>query len=238
MDPARWCTFSDESYNEHEWWVVGMVIRSEDIPELASNLRLAVENACSRGGCPNLTPTCELHGHELAQGKGAYEGMSYEARIALYASALSAIAQSRVHVTLKGVDRERLLQRYNDPFHPHQVVTTYMLEDVHAFLAGRGPGHCTTITMDENESTRRLLQADLRRHREHGTWGFKELRLERVRGTMEFRSSSEHPMLQAADLIAYITLRARKREAKAYRTAQRLRRILRPVILSEKFWVP
>jgi hypothetical protein len=230
-------TYLDESYTKDRFYIAALGCPDDVAIPLASELDQVMQDAASAYG---VSPTTELHGYELVNGKQAWKVLATQvrARIGIYDKAMAAIGRHPVKVFLCGVDIPALQRRYSYPEPPHTVVLQHVLERVNDF-ASYGPERVLFIADEvaEADSHRQSLID----YRKHGTPGYLSSRLGQVVDTIHFVPSHTSRLLQAADLIAYLHRRRHthtETDPRAARASERMWGHVQPRVVHERLWTP
>lgn len=237
-------TYVDESYCKTCYYVAALACPETEAIPLTNSLNDVVTSAAS--SYPGLlSPTAELHGYDIFQGKRDWEQLTQlvRARIGVYDKALRAIADHDVAIIIRGVMSERLKERYgNKAFHPHSVALTQLMERVD--ILAEEHGELALMIADEpgQSDQQPEYRADLRHFQEHGTWGYRSRRIKCVVDTIHFAPSSESRLLQAVDLIAFlhhrrVTTRP-DADARAVRANDRLWSRIADKVWHQYCWTP
>ncbi len=237
-----WFAYVDESFNRSQHWVAALLVQHTRVNETARALRNVVDHASAQFG---IDPTAELHGHDLFHGKGEFAPMKTvpRARIALYASALRTLVDADCWIILRGVSKPGLLRRYGAGHeHPHRIVMTHLLERIDIFChSTRGDDDHAVVVADEHHETQSALLRDLVTYQDRGTWGYLARRIHRVVDTIHFVNSRTNPLVQGADLIAFLTLRAKtvhEADARAARATAAVQAVIQRHTHHEHCWWP
>ena len=206
--PNLYCvllTYLDESYTSARYFIAGLLVPDTEARSLTAALDNVVEEAGHEHG--RIPATAELHAHHIVSGLAAWKKLkpNVPARIAVYGAAIQAIADHDVTIIIRSVDIIGLGKRYPDGHdHPHSVVLTHLVERVDEY-AGSVDQNALLIAneVDEQASYRR----DLWRYQRDATWGYRSRQITRVVDTLHFAPSSSSRLVQAADLIAFLTRR-------------------------------
>ncbi|MDO5684323.1 MAG: DUF3800 domain-containing protein, partial [Propionibacteriaceae bacterium] len=198
--------YVDESFNDREFWLSGLVVPMNRAGELEDSLDGIVARAVSDFGVPARV---ELHGQDLAQGKREWDVLAgkLRARMSLYSDALKAISQvPELRAFQYGLDRERHRKRYANPWPERQVLIGHLAQRVHTSMSSED--HLVVIMDDA--PTQESMRSHLRDLKRHGTYSrINSSPLQRIVDTLYFAPSNESRLLQASDLISYIHLRSR-----------------------------
>lgn len=237
-----WFAYVDESFNRSQHWVAALLIQHLRVNQTAGAMRELVERASEQFG---IDASAELHGHDLFHGKGEFQPMKEapRARIALYAAALRTLTDAECWIILRGVSKPGLCRRYGTAHqHPHRIVMTHLLERIDMFCqSSRGADDHAVVVADEHHETQSALLRDLVTYQDRSTWGYLARRINRVVDTIHFVNSRTNPLVQGADLIAFLTLRAktvREPHARAARATASVQAFIQPHVHHDHCWWP
>lgn len=223
-------SYMDETHNADSYWICGVVVHVDNIKR-AKDAFIAVADEAETAA--NLWGRPELHGYELWGGEGDFEDVAPGVRITAYADALDALAASDPMIVLRGVRRPQL--KYQ---HPHRLAWRYAIEAVDQ-LPGDGP---ILVVADEHKETESALRSDIHAYIASGTGGWKPHAVKRVMPELRFLDSRSHPLLQAADLVAFLHQRRFNIENESNRRVQRVReslwRKVAPAVRVLHIWEP
>ena len=180
----------------------------------------------------------ELHGKELFQGQGAWRSLQPRQRIAVYRGAFEAIAAHEVHIIVRGVMCQRLIERYTYPEKPHRVVLGHLLEQVDTLATQQKD--LALVIADEVQGQNEHRQ-DLWTFQRYATPGYKSKKITKVVDTMHFVPSHASRMVQACDLIAFLYLRIhghKEKNERAERANKDLWEIVQPRLHHQHTWHP
>jgi hypothetical protein len=198
--------YMDESFNDAEFWVTGLVVPEAQAVALERALDQVVVNAAADYG---VDPGTELHGYQLMSGKGDWATLHPlpRARIAVLNDALTAIANtSGLRAFSNGLLIEALKRRYVDPHPPRQVLIGYVAQRCHGLLRD---GEVLALFVDDNP-TKAAIRDHVRHFKRVGTWSRINSRpLENILDTVYFAPSCDSRLLQAADLVSYVHFKSR-----------------------------
>jgi hypothetical protein len=200
-----WFAYVDESFNADRYWVAAVLVHHQRINATHRALRDVIAQATVIYG---LAADAELHGHEIFHAEDAWEPMKelVRARIGVYAKAFRCLGDARCRIIFRGVARPGLARRYGDAApHPQRVTMTHLIERVDEFAQARND--YALIVADEHHETQSALLRDLITFQDTGTWGYRGRRIQRVVDTIHFVNSATNPLVQAADLVAFLKLR-------------------------------
>jgi hypothetical protein len=97
------------------------------------------------------------------------------------------------------------------------------------------------IVADEHHETQSMLLRDLVTYQDRATCGYLSRRIHRVVDTIHFVNSRTNPLVQGADLIAFLALRAKttqEADPRAARATTALQSILQPRVHHDHCWWP
>lgn len=236
--------YVDESYCPDCYYVAALLVPDTAVQALTAALDTVVRQAAVNYS--GITPTAELHGYDLFQGKGDWTPIKpmLRARIGVYDKALRAIADHDVTVIVRGVAApQRLRERYGArAWHPHTIALAHLLE--------RCDEHLETVSdlglviADEagQADQQPEYRADLRRYQDVGTSGYRRRRIINIVDTLHFAPSSASRLVQAVDLIAFIYHRIQttteKADARAVRVNAALWDRIQPRVAHCLCWYP
>lgn len=238
--------YLDESHDKSEYWIAGLIVPALRAQALEFALDAVVAKAES--AYPALAKfdnkPIELHGHALAQGTDDWAPMSnmLRARLGIYEEALSTIATvEHAAIVRTGVDRKRQAARYGEHAdHPHEWALKFALERTHEVVKQRNG--MVLVTCDQTDDPDRH-HANLRVFRSFSTGGTMPRKLTTIVDTIHFADSCHSRLVQAADLVSYISFRVRadelhQRSGKATEAAKRLWGIVEPLQARQYLWRP
>jgi hypothetical protein len=230
--------YVDESYTPSTYWIAALICEESALIPLAADLDQVVAKASA--AYSGISSTAELHGYPLFHGKEDWTALATmtRARIGVYAEALDAISRHPIHIVIRGVDRQKLLDRYSYPDHPHSVVLSHLLERVDE--CAEKHDEITLVIADE------IDQADTHRQslwyfQRHGTGGYRHRVLTRIVDTIHFAPSKSSRLVQAADLVAYLHCRmmsGNDTDERAKRANDTLWAKISPQVIHSYCWWP
>ncbi|MBT2501788.1 DUF3800 domain-containing protein [Curtobacterium sp. ISL-83] len=200
--------FVDESFKDDLYGFGAIVADADQTHWLTQRLHEVVAPLAAFG----IDGRTEIHAHPIFHGKGRWDAVPPRARVKVFIDVVDAVRAAGATVLLRAVP-PAALARYQetralpDRFPPEQVAFQHLLQRLDQLAATR--------------ATRALVIADERddreRHRErfalyqtYGTPGpYMRTRLDRLLDTVHFAPSHHSRMLQAADVLAYVWVRAR-----------------------------
>lgn len=233
-----WFAYVDESYNKLQHWVAAVLVEHTRVNQTHREIRNIVERASDAYG---IDDEAELHGYELFGGEGAFEPMKklVRARVGIYADVFQCLSDCDCRIVLRGVSKAGLIRRYIHPEHPHRVTMTHLIERVDSFC--KGQDEHALLVADEHHETQSALLRDLVTYQEWGTWGYLAKKIERIVDTIHFVTSSTNPLVQGADLVAFLTRRRathKEKDPRAEKTNEDLWQIIEPRIYDQHCWYP
>ncbi len=230
--------YLDESYSDTRYYLGAVLVGAEAAKAIAAAFDAIVEKAAA--AYPELDSQAELHAHELVHGKGDWAPLQsmMRVRIGIYNDAIQAIADAGAKVIIRGVDIERLNQRYAQPDHPHGIVLGHLIERINDHAEARDT-HSLMIADEIDE--RDTYQRDLWLCQRNGSWGYRARPIDRVIDTLYFAPSRASRLLQAADLAVYLYRRIHahvEADARAEQAWKALWERLEPSIAYAWCWMP
>lgn len=89
----------------------------------------------------------EVHGYELFQGRGAWEGVSLQERLLVAYRVPGAVRAAGVAFIIRRIDRAAQRRRYPGAYEPYPMILTYVMREVDRLALSRETE--ATITYDE-----------------------------------------------------------------------------------------
>jgi Protein of unknown function (DUF3800) len=233
-----WLAYADESYDDDEHWVIGLLVEDWRVNETHRAIRDVVSRASDAYG---ISADAELHGYDLFHGEREFKIMKEKprARIALMNSVFRVIVDAESWIILRGVNKPRLEARYIYPEHPHRVTMAHLIERIDDFC-NRNQTHSLLIA-DEYHETEKALLRDMVTYQDYGTWGYLAKKITCVIDTIHFVNSRTNPLVQAADMVAYLALRRRSHrdcDPRELRANAALWGVVEPRIRHQHCWYP
>jgi hypothetical protein len=222
--------FIDETYNSTAFWICCIVLDTDVLEALQADLRLISVEA---GHAWNLAGVPELHGYELFHRCGGFRGVPARACVGIYRSALEVLVAASPDIVLRGVVTERIRHQ-----HPHRLAWRWAIESVDE-LPGAGG---ILVVADRRIEMEKPLQRDVQDYIRFGTGGWKPRKIERVLPDLRFQDSHENPLLQAADLVAFLHQRRVSRrieqDSRSHSAREALWELIAPHVRVERVWDP
>jgi hypothetical protein len=226
----RRVAYIDETHNEDSYWICGLVVDVGNVIPTQEALMAVATDAAAAYGLENVP---ELHGYDLFTREGAFERVPPRACISVYADAIDEIVAAEPSVVLRGVRRAKIRLQ-----NPHRLAFRYAIESIDE-LRGDGP---ILIVADEHSETEQAIRRDVQSYVTYDTGGWKPRSLEKVLPELKFVDSRSNPLLQAADLIAYLHQRRFNIETEADGRSQAAREMLwakvTPLVAVTRIWEP
>ncbi|MGD7790286.1 DUF3800 domain-containing protein [Propionibacteriaceae bacterium Y1700] len=194
--------YVDESFNKKYFYMVALIATPEQVRDLTVALDGHVRSLAAKHD--TLATRQELHGYEVFHGKDAWSGLFPRQRVQVFREAFKIIADSGVRIVMRGLDVPAQEAKYANPFPPYTVVLTKILEKVQS--VAKGDDKLALVICDEyheDDRHRRLLT----NYRDWQTPTSTSMKLDRIIDTIHFTPSHESRMIQATDMIAFVTLR-------------------------------
>jgi len=191
--------YVDESYIAKRFFCLGaLLVDDESACWIEEGLDALVDEYASKTALP---ASAELHGHELFQGKGDWEHLAMRQQINVYDRALRIIGSSGAHLVFRGMNVAAQLERYSNPYPPHDVVLGHLLESINH--VGSRESRKVVVVADEVHAQERH-RTNFRSYRREGTPGYQSSKLPQVIDTIHFGPSEHSRLLQAIDLATFI----------------------------------
>lgn len=234
-------TYIDESYDQTHYWIAALVVQEQHARPLAHALDAVVQKAAA--SYP-VSKQAELHGHAIVQAGDDWASMANDsgnmirARIGIYGDALRAIADHEVSVIVRGVNIKQLKARYANPYPPHQVVLSQLLERVENHA--KAQDSLALVIADEIAEADQHREA-FRDYQEVGTGGYLSSTLPHLVDTIHFAPSKSSRLLQAVDLVAYLHRRLHSRQdsdPRARKANLKLWSYIEPRVVHNHCWDP
>lgn len=228
--------YVDESFNKKYFYMAALIATPEQVRDLTQELDAYVRSLASKHDA--LAPQEELHGYEVFHGKGAWRHLFPRQRVQVFREAFNLIADGGVRIVIRGLDVPAQRARYPHPFPAYSVVLTKILEKVQS--VAKSDDTLALVICDEyheDDRHRRLLA----NYREWQTPTSTPMKLDRIIDTIHFTPSHESRMIQATDMIAFITLRRRAVSNPDPREATAIKDLWATIgdqILVHYVWVP
>ena len=191
----------DESYDERYHLHLGLLSTGDQVAaaeqdhyRLLSELLWDHSISCS-----------ELHGHQLFAGKEEWKGVATDHRIDVYKRALSIIPQHGIEVLYRGIDLDGYRAKYRGSSDPRGDAFSFMFGDLltkHLVRRSRDRNERVLVVTDQqHQYADRLRRAhsEARSSQPDGE--------ARIIDACHFVDSSHSPLVQLADLAAFIQRR-------------------------------
>ena len=194
--------YVDESFNKKYFFMTALIATPDQVRDLTTALDEYVKTLAANHA--TLASRAELHGYEVFHGKEGWSSLFPRQRVQVFLEVFRLIAASGVRIAIRGLDIPAQEARYSNPYPPYSVVLTKILEKVQTVASAED--ELALVICDEyheDDRHRRLLAS----YREWRTPTSTPMKLDRILDTIHFTPSHESRMIQASDLIAFITLR-------------------------------
>ena len=228
--------YVDESFDDQEFWVTGLIVPEGQAIALESALDAVVQKTAD---AYEVSPRAELHGNDLMHGKKDWRALNgmFRARFKVFLDALEAIAAiSGIQAFARGLDREAHARRYTNPHPPRDLLIGYLAQRCHRLLS-----EAETLALFVDESPKQSdIRALVRRFKLIGTGSkYSGYPLKNILDTVYFAPSHESRLLQAADLVSYAHFRARMtpETSRSYAAGQQAWEIVKSLCQCH-FWTP
>ncbi len=195
----------DESYDKLHHLIAAVVVPGDALASLARALDDVAANASDRFSA--IKEDGELHATEILGPKKGWKKkeVSIDDRVGVMREAIDAIASHEVGILCHAMDLVAQRKKYGDRTHPaHPWVLSFLVEHVDRY-AEEAKSPVLLIADEVDESA--LYRTHIRQYQKNDTGGWKPRKLTHVVDTLHFAPSEASRMLQAADLVAYVTRR-------------------------------
>lgn len=229
--------FLDESYKDDHYYLAGILGEPKHIEKLCTEFQHIADTYMHNFALPTQP---EFHAHSIMNGLDDWKILhgNFGMAISLYSRLLRVISTSGVKIYIEAVDVRRLRKRYRYPDSPHEITLRHLLERVNE--------HCQPKSAQCKVYADSLPREDDFKEAIHGytrvaTPGYRRQILGCIDGDVSFIDSRSHWGIQAADLCVYIVRRMREEKTgsrQSQRASTRLLKILSPVIVHERKWLP
>lgn len=230
-------TYLDESYNQDRYLIAALSVPESEAISLTEALDEVVENVAFDHGA--IADRAELHGYDMASGKGDWVGLAGKIRVRLgaYNAAMQAIADHDVQIVVRSVDLTLLDRHRAIHDHPHSITLNMLIERVDE--CADALDQLTLLIADEVDD-QDGYRRDLWKYQRHGTWGYRSRVIQRIVDTIHFAPSHSSRLVQGADLIAYMALKRTRFETdeRAQRANEAIWRRIESRIHHEGCWFP
>lgn len=231
----------DESYLAGNVYIIGaLVLTQRQVDVVTTGLDDVIWKTNKKHSEVELN--AEFHGQQLFQRDGDWKCLREKVSVAygMYRNAVSKIAMSEGKWFIGGVRRiDRLADRYEDPWPPHQIALQYALEKVHEYA--HKVGERVTVIADRVPDQDHH-EARIKAFKVGGkTPGWRASTLASLDLPFEWADSRDHRGLQAADMLTYIYLRKRfdaDEHARSRVETERIAEIARPILAGQHVWTP
>lgn len=148
------------------------------------------------------SPKFEFHGVELFAGTGCFKG---DPQIRIDATA-ALIALAKTHCAAFGyVGVDKIKSFAKD--HPHRICFSLLVEHLEAWRTRRDS--LALLVSGENQEVESDIIKDIATFKDTSTqWGYKQVPIEHIVDSVHFVKSHHSPLIQIADILTYITLKA------------------------------
>lgn len=147
-------------------------------------------------------PRFEFHGVDMFGGVGSFKA-SPQTRIDATAELIALATEHAAAFGYAAVDKTK---SYASD-HPHRICFTLLIEHLEGWLSRRSA--LALLVSDENHEVEQALIKDINMFKKASTtWGYRRVAVEHVIDSVHFVKSHNNPLIQVADVITYITLKA------------------------------
>ncbi len=205
--------YLDESKTQHAYWITALCVADCDARAVTTALNEVMVWAVRTYGT-TVDPDAELHGVDLIGGKGVWKQWRPKEFVAhryeLFERAIDAIAAQPVRIWIRGANLEHVKSRYSSD-DVHGIVLPWALERVQ--MDAERQQDVALVIADEVQR-QELYRQRVASWQRYGTYGWRDMKLDRLVDTLHFAPSHASRLLQAADLVSYVhtqTCRTHKR---------------------------
>ncbi|MCZ9305570.1 DUF3800 domain-containing protein [Corynebacterium sp. c9Ua_112] len=190
--------FIDESESGANYFFLGaLIVREENLAKLNQALdKIMVEFSSTT----SVQPEAELHGYDMMQQKGDWNGIPLRLATAVFTQAMKAIDAYADAFYGEGIDRVKQAERYRVLYHHRTVAIGYVLERIQEHAKRLDE---RAIAYLDNHYTAPEGRKEFIQYKSKGTFGYRSSKLDRI-DEMDFYDSRSYRGLQAADLCTYI----------------------------------
>lgn len=231
--------FIDESYPQQmtKYCVSAVVLDMVSLFNLGDEFRSVSSYVA---GAHNIPVGTELHAHPLMQGRKGWQALAgkHRAQTQVYIRVLKAIVDSGAKVFIEGLDVEAQKARYSNPFPPHRVTLSHVLERVNDYAAARGE---EVLVVADEVPEQEEHAASMALYSLIGTPGYRSSTLPQILQPVRFDDSCFHHGLQAADFVAYLYNRlisVTETSEAAEKAKARMWEALLPAVNHVRLWTP
>lgn len=147
-------------------------------------------------------PDFEFHGVDLFGGSGHFK-VDPQKRIESTRALIEAAVEHSATFGYVGIDKTKSLARD----HPHRICFTLLVEHLETWLKRRES--LALLVSDENHEVEQALITDIATFKASSTtWGYRNMPVEHIVDSIHFVKSHNNPIIQVADVLTYVTLKA------------------------------
>ncbi|KQQ52096.1 DUF3800 domain-containing protein [Plantibacter sp. Leaf314] len=225
--------FLDESYTADRYYVGAIIVEESNLRALGAAL---ADGRTYAQGFGVMDPKIEYHAHKIMSAQDGWEalGKNTRAKLAIYRDVLRRIAALPVKMVIRGVDVNRLNQRYRYPYPPHRITLAHALEAIDEYA--ESVGDVVTVIADEIQG-QAVHIAQAARYQSTGTGGYLSRKLLQIQMPIVFGVSAQSPGVQCADLYRRLDAHQETRP-QTRRAVEDMWEILRPLQHKVRRWDP
>jgi len=145
----------------------------------------------------------EFHGAELFQGDGYFKGIAPQTRVD---AAIEIVKCCQTHVAAFGYGAVDKRKSYASD-HPHRIAFQFLVEKLEPWL--RSQDDYGLIVADEQKEVEADLLSDFSNFkRDKTTFGYINVKIERILDSVHFVRSHDSMLIQACDVLTYFRLKS------------------------------
>ncbi|MDD7836003.1 DUF3800 domain-containing protein [Paenarthrobacter sp. AB444] len=198
--------FLDESARGGELYYMGaLMVGAAEARKLEKSLDEIVADVAA--AVPGFDPATELHGYEVFHQKEGWDGVPVWLTVKVCKQVAKAIHDSGAKFVFRGIDVQKLSDRYTNPHPAHALALSHALESVQHVLNLDHTDESVLVLADEHH-TAPDSRTRFRGMRAAAQRGFTSIALKDLIDTIYFGPSNHSRLLQAADMATFLTNRS------------------------------
>ncbi|MCX2749184.1 DUF3800 domain-containing protein [Arthrobacter sp. MI7-26] len=198
--------FPDESARGGQLYYMGaLMVGAEEARKLEKSLDAIV--AAVVNDVPGFDPATELHGYEVFHQKEGWEGVPVWLAVNVCKQVAEAIHDSGAVFVFRGIDVQKLKDKYANPHPAHALALSHTLESVQRVLNLDHTDESALVLADEHH-TAPDSRTRFRGMRAAAQRGYTSIPLSDLIDTIYFGPSNHSRLLQAADMATFLTNRS------------------------------
>lgn len=198
--------FLDESARSGELYYMGaLMVGDKEARKLEKALDTIVENVSH--DVPGFDPVTELHGYEVFHQKDGWKDVPIWLTVNICKQVAKAICESGAVFVFRGIDVQKLKDKYTNPHPAHGLALSHALESVQRVLNLDYTDESVLVLADEHH-TAPDSRTRFRSMRTAAQKGYTSIPLSDLIDTIYFGPSNHSRLLQAADMATFLTNRS------------------------------